>query len=86
MDLSGDRRRNSYTCFSRLSTMAAYVLASGLIPWLHMMVARGLLAPLNAAGQHPFQTCREKYGKAADFAYALDAKVQINTINIMFIK
>ena len=51
-----------------------------------MMVARGLLAPLNAAGQPPFQACREKYGKAADFAYELDAKIQTNAINIMFIK
>ena len=86
MDSSGDRRRNSYPCFSRLSSPAAYVLAPGLMPWLHMMVARGLLAPLNAARQRPFQACREKYGKAADFAYAPDAKVQTNEINIMFIK
>ena len=86
MDSSGYWIRNSYSCFSWLSSPAAYVLAPGVMPWLRMMVAMGLLAPLNAAGQPPFQPCREKYGKAADFAYAPDAKVQTNTINIMFIK
>ena len=84
MDSSGDRRRNSYHCFSWLNSPAAYVLAPGLMPRLYMMVARGLLAPLNAAGQPPFQACREKYGKAADFAYELDAKVHTNTINTLF--
>ena len=86
MDSSGDRRRNSYTCFSWLSALAAYVLAPGLMPWLRMMVAAGLPAHLNADQQRHFQACREKYCKAADFAYTLDAKVQTNAINIMFIK
>ena len=74
----------SYPCLSWLSALAAYALSPGLMPVLRIMVAAGLLAPLHADQQHPFQACREKYDKAADFAYALDAKVHTNTINTLF--